>query len=151
MERVIGGKGDRGGAVARDRGAERLRERDEIRPRAGPSEEDRGALRLDEQTRGARERVRIGRRSGRRRDARDVGERDRGLEPLLLEARVEAHVHRAAGLEVRELPRAEKGVRERGDARRLVLPLHKVADELALLLRRSEERRVGKEGRSWEA
>ena len=94
--------------------------------------EDDRALRLDEQPCGQVERVRVGLEARRLREGVEVRHLERLGELLLLGRDVEVDVDRALRLAGGDVVGADERLDRRADAGRLVVPLHVVADGVAL-------------------
>ena len=135
VERVAGGHARpplRLAGQVDQRGAEPLGQARERRRDRRPSPErlrhDEREARLDQQLRRLLQRAGVGVRRRRRREARHVRDGDAALEWLLLQPSVQAHVDRPRRRGLGDAPRAQEGFRNRGDAGRLVVELHVVAD-----------------------
>ena len=123
-----------------DRGADLLREADELRDGVGmpPGEfgDDDRPLRARDELRDLRERRWIGLHRRRARSADHVVDRDRVIQWVLLQPRVVAEVHRPSRLRRGDAIRARERSGKVVDRRGLVVPLGEVAHGLALDLRR---------------
>ena len=90
------------------------------------------ALGAQQEVRGLLEQPCVCLRTARLWEGRGVRDRQLLVKRHLLEGRVEADVNGTLGLRYRDLVRADQGVDEAGDARRLVVPLYVVAHSIAL-------------------